>query len=76
MHKWQVMYIHLSIHPFYKSRSAKQMFITFHVNPMILYRTPQRFYCNTTGNVGQKQKPQDGATLAPPTLGSPSDIWQ
>jgi len=76
MHTWQVMSIHLSIHSFYKPRSAKQIFNTFHVNPLTLYRTPQRFYCNTTSNVWQTHKPQEGAKLAPPTLGSSSDIWQ
>ena len=72
MHTWQVM----SIHSFYMPRSAEQIFITFHVNPMTLYRTPQRYYCNTTGNVWQTHKSQEGAKLAPPTLGSSSDIWQ
>jgi len=38
MHAKQVMSNHLSILPLYKPRSAKQIFITFHVNPMTLYR--------------------------------------
>jgi len=55
MHTWKGMSVHPSIDPCYKPRSAEWIFITFHVYPMTLYRTPQRFYCKTTSNVWQTQ---------------------